>query len=64
MVSVPSPMLSYSFIYVTPSLPNRTFNCIPQSYRLGTTSVGDYIFVGNVVLKELRLVNIELDTTM
>jgi len=33
------------------------FNRLPQSRRLGITSTGDYIFLDNVVLEELRLIN-------
>ena len=58
------------FTPATPSLPHRTFNHRTQSYRLGTTSVGDYIFAGNIGTNRsiserldkltLRLVNLGL----
>ena len=33
------------------------FNRIPQCGRLGHTSAGAYVFLGNVALKALRVVN-------
>ena len=39
------------------SYPSELFNHVPQSYRLGITSVGAYTFSHNVVPEALRLVN-------
>ena len=54
---MPSPMLMRGFICLQ-HYPYTTglFNHRPQSYKLGITLVGDYIFSLNVVqLKELHL---------
>ena len=39
------------------SLPSELFNHTPQSGRFGFTSAGAYLFLGNVVLEALRVVN-------
>mgnify|MGYP006962273646 CR=1 FL=1 len=58
---IPSPMLMRGFRYPQHCpYPTGLFNHGPQSYRLGITSAGDYIFSRNVVFKTLRLVNIGL----